>query len=132
MSYTDYQRYFKYLALRPVGKSSILIPAHCWISQGKVLVDVEYNDQQLILPLLIVRAETYAPPVLGRAWMTKIRLDWENLSSPSNGQFVVERDNDECIVCPEERYGQIFKPELGTVKDVTAKLNLKDNAKPVL
>jgi len=88
-------------------------------------------DQQLILPLLIVRAETYASPLLGRAWMTKIRLDWENLSSPSNGQSVVERDNDEYIARLEERYGEVFKPELGTVKDVTAKLNLKDNAKPV-
>ena len=82
---------------------------------------MEYNDQQLTLPLLIVRAETYAPPLLGRAWMTKIRLDWKNLFSPSDGQFVVERDNNERIVRLKERYAEIFKPELGTIKGVTAK-----------
>ena len=31
----------------------------------------------------------------------------------------------------KERYAGIFKPELGTVKGVTAKLHLKDNVKPV-
>ena len=53
-------------------------------------------------------------------------LDWKNLFSPSNGQFVVEPDNDERIVRLKERYAEIFKPELGTVKGVTAKLHLKD------
>ena len=84
---------------------------------GQVLVDVEHNDQQMTLPLLIVRAEKYAPPLLGRAWMTKIRLDWKNFFLPSNGQFVVEGDNDERL---KERYAEIFKPKLGTVKGVTA------------
>ena len=78
------------------------------------MVDVEYNDQQLTQPLLIVRANKYAPPLLGRAWMTKVRLDWKNLFSPSNGQFVVEPDNDERIVRLKQRYAEIFKPELGT------------------
>ena len=59
--------------------------------------------------------------------MTKIRLDWKNLFSPSDGQFVVERDNDERIVRQKERYAEIFKPGLGTVKGVIAKLHLKDN-----
>jgi len=31
----------------------------------------------------------------------------------------------------KERYAEIFTPELGTVKGVTAKLHLKDNVKPV-
>ena len=48
--------------------------------------------------------------------MTKIRLDWKNLFSSSNGQFVVEGDNDERIERLKERYAEIFKPELGTIK----------------
>ena len=63
--------------------------------------------------------------------MTKIRLGWKNLFSPSNGQFVVERDNDKRIECLKERYAEIFKPELWTVKGATAKLHLKENAKSV-
>jgi len=91
MSYTDCERYFKYLALRPVSKSFHAYTSTPLDIAGQVLVDVEYNDQQMALPLLIVRAEEYAPPLLGREWMTKIRLDWKNLFSPSNGQFVVEQ-----------------------------------------
>ena len=63
--------------------------------------------------------------------MTKIPLDWKNLFSPSNRQFVVKPDNNERIVRLNERYAEIFKPEPGTVKDVTAKLHLRDNVKPV-
>ena len=39
--------------------------------------------------------------------------------------------SEKCIVRLNERYAEIFKPELGTVKGVTAKLHLKDNVKPV-
>ena len=120
MNYTDYVWYFKYLALRPVNKTFHAYTGAPLEIAGQILVEVEYNDQQLLtLPLLIVRAEKYAPPLLGRAWLTKIRLDWKNLFSPSNGQFIVELDNDECIVRLKERYAEIFK--LGTVKGVTAK-----------
>ena len=45
-------------------------------------------DMSVSLPLLIVRAEKYAPPLLGTAYKTKIPLDWKNLFLPSNGQFV--------------------------------------------
>ena len=88
--------------------------------EGQVLVDVEHNDQQMTLPLLIVRAANYAPPLLVRAWMTKIHLVWKNLFSPSNGQFLVEGDNDERIERLKERYAEIFKPELETIEGVTA------------
>ena len=90
MSYTDYERYFKYLALRPVNKSFHAYTGTPEDIAGQVLVDVEHNDQQMTLALLIVRAEKCVPSLLGRAWMTKIRLDWKNLFSPSNEQFVVE------------------------------------------
>ena len=63
--------------------------------------------------------------------MTKNRLGWKNLSVNRRGQFVVERDNDKRIECLMERYAEIFKPELWTVEDATAKLHLKENAKSV-
>ena len=129
MSYMDYERYFNYLALRPVDKSFHAYTGTPLDIAEQVLVDVGHNDQQMTVPLLIIRAEKYAPPLLERAWITKIRQDWKNLFSPSNGQFVVEGDNDERIERLKERYAEIFKPKLGAVKSVIAKLHLKDNAK---
>ena len=40
----------------------------------QILVDVEHNGQRATLPLLGVSAERYAPPLLGRSVMMKIRL----------------------------------------------------------
>ena len=79
MNYTDYERYFKHLALRPVSKSFRAYTGKPLHIAGQVLVDVDHNDQQMTLPFLIVRAEKDAPSLLGRAWMTRIRLDWKNL-----------------------------------------------------
>ena len=63
--------------------------------------------------------------------MTKIRLDWRNLFTPPNGQFSVTQNEDVRIERLKEQYAEIFKPEIGTVKGVTAKLHLKENATPV-
>ena len=49
MSYTDYARYFKYLALRPVNKSLHAYTGTPLDITGQILVDVECNDQQLTL-----------------------------------------------------------------------------------
>ena len=131
LSYADYERYFKYLALRPVERSFHAYAGTPLDIAGQILVDVEHNDQHATLPLLVVRAERYAPRLLGRSWTTKIRLDWRNLFSPPNGQFSVKQNEDVRIERLTEQYAEIFKPELGTVKGVTAKLHLKENATPV-
>lgn len=130
-SYADYERNFKYLALRPVNRSFHAYTGTPLDVAGQVLVDVAYNGQQMTLPLLIVRAKRHTPPLFGRAWMTKIHLDWHDLFSPSHGQLAVGQENDERIEHLKERYAEIFKVELGTVKGVTATLHLKENAKPV-
>lgn len=61
----------------------------------------------------------------------KIRLDWVNLFSSFHGQFSVSRDTDIRIERLKKLYAEVFKPRLGTVKDVTAKWHLKQNATPV-
>ena len=61
----------------------------------------------------------------------KIRLDWKSLFPSSHGQFSICQDSDERVECLKGQYAEIFKPELGTVKGVPAKLHLKENATPV-
>ena len=63
--------------------------------------------------------------------MMKIRLDWVNLFPSSHGQFSVSQDRDIRVERLKKLYAEVFKPELGTVKGVTAKLHLKENATPV-
>ena len=44
------------------------------VVMGKTTVQVEYEDQSIKLPLVVVKGE--GPALLGRNWMTKIRLNW--------------------------------------------------------
>ena len=61
--------------------------------------------------------------LIRRAWLTRFLLDWKNLFSPPNGQFVVGRDNGERM----ERLLRFSNLNL-TIKSVTAKLYLKDGS----
>ena len=63
--------------------------------------------------------------------MMKIRLDWVNLFPSFHGQSSLSQDTDIRVECLKKLYAEVFKPELGTVKGVTAKLHLKENATPV-
>ena len=65
--------------------------------------------------------------------MIKIRLDWVKVNFfPSfHGQFSVSQDTEIRIERLKKLYAEVFKAELGTVKDVTAKLHLKENPTPV-
>ena len=128
LNYSDYERHFKYLALKPVEKSFHDYAGTPLDVAGQILVDVVHNGQRATLPLLVVRARCYAPPLLGRSWRIKIRLDWANLFPSTNGQFAVGQDTDSRVEGLKELYAEVFKPELGTVKGVTAKLHLKENA----
>jgi len=59
LSYADYERYFKYLALRPVERSFHAYAGTPLDIAGQTLVDVELNDQQAPLPLLVgARSDT--------------------------------------------------------------------------
>ena len=127
LSFSDYERHFKYLALRPVQRSFLAYTGTPLDVAGQIVVDIEHNGQRATLPLLVVRVESYAPPLLGRSWLTKIRLDWSTLFSPPISQIPVDQDNDVRVERLKEQYREIFKPELGTVKDVKAKLYLTEN-----
>ena len=58
-------------------------------------------------------------------------LDWKSLFPTSHGQFSICQDSDERVECLKGQYAEIFKPEMGKVKGVAAKLHMKENATPV-
>ena len=56
LSYSDYERNFKYLALRPVKRSFHAYAGTPLDVAGQILVDIQHNGQRATLPLLVVRA----------------------------------------------------------------------------
>ena len=50
---------------------------------GQVDVKVGYQTQEQVLPLVIVEGDQGCPTLMGRDWLTKIRLNWQELFSVS-------------------------------------------------
>lgn len=84
---------------------------------GQLQVDVECNDQRSKLPIQIV--EGNGPMLLGRNWLKAIKLNWGTIKKVTNDLEQVLHNNNE-----------VFKDELGTMKDTTAKLYVKPNCNP--
>ena len=88
---------------------------------GKAVVDVKYGLQNVSESLVIVQGGNHA--LLGRNWLSKLRLDWPSLfrvnacSSSTTPDFLAE-------------FPEVFEEGLGTISEFEASIHLKDGAVP--
>ena len=87
---------------------------------GECKVDVRYhgalyND----MPLIVV--ESKGPALLGRDWLSKIRVDWKFIKSLKEN-----KPTDGLI----QKHSSLFDGQLGKVRDIKVKLELKEGATP--
>lgn len=88
--------------------------------RGIIDVEVELNGQSATLPLYVVKGD--CPALLGREWLETMKLDWPMMKMVSKG-------NSE-LSAVLEKHSDVFKDKLGTMKDITAKLDIKPDSKP--
>ena len=84
---------------------------------GQLSALVQYQGQQSQLPLIVVDCE--GPPLFGRNWLHKIRLNWMCIKQVSTGL-------DHLL----KKYGDVFQSELGTLKGIRAKLVVPEDTTP--
>ena len=120
MSHTTWQEQF----------NQVLQPAYTRLSTytgedlevlGKATVNVVYQQQSVSLPLLIV--EGAGPTLLGRNWLSKIKLDWPSICHVKSPDLILDdilKENED-----------LFSGRLGKCSELTASLELKPDAKPV-
>ena len=84
---------------------------------GQMSVQVQYEEQESQLPLIVVDCK--GPPLFGRNWLRKIRLNWMCIKQVSTGL-------DRLL----KRYGDVFHNELGTLQGIQAKLVVQENTTP--
>ena len=77
---------------------------------------IQYEDQRYELPLLVVKGTGRA--LLGRNWLTHIRLEWENI-------FVVKEFQ------LEKEFGGLFEEKLGRFEGPPVKIHLKQEVQPI-
>ena len=89
---------------------------------GETSEDVCYNKQVLVKTLKLNRD---GPSLFERDWLQHIHLDWKQLD------LTTAEINELCVNSILERYCDVFLTELGTIKDVKAKLEVKPDMLPL-
>ena len=85
---------------------------------GKFPVTATYANQSKALTLYIVPGN--GPTLLGREWLQHIQLDWKSIARVSKDPLQQMLD----------KHASIFEDTLGTIKNYTATLRVKESASP--
>ncbi len=85
---------------------------------GVIKVKVKLNKQKVKLPLYVV--EGSAPPLFGREWLKKIRLNWREIKS-------VNKDALQTVL---SKHKNVFRKGLGLLKGIEATVSLKPQSQP--
>ena len=87
---------------------------------GTVDVKVSYQLQSATLPLLVVPGK--GPNLLGRNWLEHIKLNWSDIKLITNSFSSL----DDIL----EHHSSVFRPDLGKLRDIKAKLHIPSDARP--
>ena len=87
---------------------------------GAIDVDVKYQSTSVKLNLVIVKGD--GPTLMGRDWLQHIRLDWAQLNNLDAEHSQLK----EMLA----KHSNLFQPGLGKISGTTAKLYLRQGAKP--
>nr|XP_029719600.1 uncharacterized protein K02A2.6-like [Aedes albopictus] len=102
---------------------------------GYVEAEVQYNGMSNCLRLFVVNTERH--PLLGREWMRKMKVDWNEIirnTVPCVATIAVRNPGKALSGAVGDLIGQfprVFDSSIGTIRDVKAALHLKPNSKPV-
>ena len=88
------------------------------VPEGEVDVTVEYKEQCKKLTLTILPGN--GPSLIGRNWLEEIKLDWSS---------VYQVKSDESVLT--ESFPDLFRDELGKLKDTKVKIYVDSDATPV-
>ena len=89
---------------------------------GMCQVQVTAGGATKQLPLVICKGNGLS--LLGRNWLEKLRLNWQEIARIN----CIKKNPADSLDKLLTQYGDVFKPGLGYCKDVKAKLNLKEGA----
>ena len=89
---------------------------------GMMKVQVKLNERCSMLPLFVVKGK--GPSLFGRNWLREIPIDWKAIHAT---KLKAQTTSVGAVL---DKYADVFKDELGTFKDITVKLEVKENSKP--
>nr|XP_061825224.1 uncharacterized protein K02A2.6-like [Nerophis lumbriciformis] len=115
-----YKKVLRHLPLRPSDTRFKTYRGEPVPMAGMTDVVVQSNNQVRKIPIYIVKGDY--PAILGRVWLEKMKLSWHTVkmvSPTATSLAAILRKHDE-----------VFRKELGSMKDITVKLNIKPETTP--
>ena len=116
----------KELGSVPLVESSVTLKSysgHAIPVVGETTVHVQYQTQQVNLPIVVTKGKGLA--LMGRDWLSKLKLDWHQISNIQQANPPKPKLED--IV---QQFPKLFDGKLGTINGFTAELKVKENAPP--
>ena len=96
-----------------------------------VATHVRFRYQQWTkkLPLIVVKGD--GPSLLGRGWLEDIYLDWREINNRCKAEKVHQvKTTENTLQQVLNKYGDVFKEELGTLKGTKSTIHVKRDAIP--
>ena len=87
---------------------------------GEVHLPVVYEQQELVLPLIVVDGD--GPPLLGRNWLEQLKLNWH---------YIFHVSKVDTLSDVLGRHKMVFEKRLGTIKGFTVDTKMQDGSKPI-
>ena len=119
ISEVEYQDKFSKYQLHKSNVKLKTYTSESMIVVGEFNAQVTYEDQKDTLTLVVVKGD--GPALMGRNWLTCLKLNWHKVFHTS-----LVTDPVETLI---KKYGDVFSSKLGTMTH-KAKLKLKEGAKP--
>ncbi|XP_057692513.1 uncharacterized protein K02A2.6-like [Corythoichthys intestinalis] len=121
VSYQVYKQCLRHLPLRPSDTVFKAYTGHKVHMKGMTDITVQCKDQTAKLPVYVTKGNFAS--IMGRLWINALRVNWLEVRQLSDGssQLQVILDKNE----------EVFREELGSMKDITVKLHIKPGSKPV-
>uniref|UniRef100_A0A3B3B4L9 Gypsy retrotransposon integrase-like protein 1 n=1 Tax=Oryzias melastigma TaxID=30732 RepID=A0A3B3B4L9_ORYME len=96
---------------------------------GTTRVKVQYRQQTLKLPLIVVKGD--GPSLLGRGWLEEISLDWREIKNRCQAERVHKvKATENTLQQVLNGHENVFKEELGTLRGTKATVRVKSDASP--
>ena len=127
ISKADYQRHFAHLKLQSTPVKLQTYTGENISPVGCLQVDICYQEQQHSGLLYVVQCG--GPALFGRDWLTHFKLDWSSIFAISSEHPPMNMEAN--LKALLDSYPELFKDEIGELKNIRAKLTLNDNAHPV-
>lgn len=126
MSVWDQEKYFPTVELSSPDTGLVSYSGNAIELCGMCAVRVDYGGESHELLLYVAKNEKH--PLLGRSWMKVLKIDVVEFY---NNVHTVVENSAAAVQTLIERYGSVCEKSMGKIEGLTAKLQLKPDARPV-